>query len=109
MTCLVRSYLHVLRSEKSYTYLLQYVNSLSPSSPEAATASQGAIATAIRLPSITDFQSLARLEAVKAASQQPIYALLHIFIAGDYAQLQMWLGQNEGHIASNSEHSVSCY
>ncbi|EJF62277.1 PCI-domain-containing protein [Dichomitus squalens LYAD-421 SS1] len=81
------------RSEQpvaSYQYQLSYVRSLPPSSPEAQSAAIDAIASALRLPNNFDFDPLFRLDAVVAAKDHELFALLQIFLNDGLAQYQQW-------------------
>lgn len=74
----------------SYEYLLSYVRSIPPSSPESQPAAVEAIATALRLPSTFDFDSLSKLEGVVAAKDHEIYSLLQIFLGGGLSDYLSW-------------------
>lgn len=70
----------------SYKYQLAYVRSL-PSSSEAAV---DLVATALRLPSVFDFDALFRLNAVVAAKDSDIYPLLQIFLNDGLSEYKAW-------------------
>ncbi|KAJ8698776.1 hypothetical protein PTI98_005446 [Pleurotus ostreatus] len=74
----------------SYEYLLSYVRSIPPSSPDSQPAAVEAIATALRLPSTFDFDSLSKLEGVVAAKDHEIYGLLQIFLGGGLSDYLSW-------------------
>ncbi|GJE84538.1 PCI-domain-containing protein [Phanerochaete sordida] len=71
----------------SYQYQLAYVRSL-PSSSEAAA---DLVATALRLPSVFDFDALFRLDAVVAAKDNDIYPLLQIFLNDGISEYKAWV------------------
>ncbi len=74
----------------SYEYLLSYVRSIPPSSPESQPAAVDSIATALRLPSTFDFDSLYKLEGVVAAKDHDLYGLLQIFLGGGLSDYLSW-------------------
>ncbi|KAL6309844.1 PCI-domain-containing protein [Sparassis latifolia] len=74
----------------SYEYTLSYVNSLPPSSPSAHAAAVDAIATALRLPSLFDFDPLFRLDAVVSAKDHELFSLLQIFLNEGLPEYHAW-------------------
>ncbi|KIJ37443.1 hypothetical protein M422DRAFT_178100 [Sphaerobolus stellatus SS14] len=83
------------QKETAYTYEVAYVRSISPSSPKAQPAALFAIATALRLPSIFNFDALFKIDAVQVAKDQPLYALLRVILEGSIADLDSWVVANE--------------
>ncbi|KAF9809857.1 hypothetical protein IEO21_07218 [Rhodonia placenta] len=76
--------------ETSYEYTISYVRSLSPSSPTAQAAAIDAIAAALRLPLLFDFDTLFRLDAVVAAKDHELFALLRIFLNDGLPEYKAW-------------------
>ena len=64
----------------SYQYTLSYIRSLPPTSETGKIAAVDAIATALRLPNIFDFDPLFKLDAVVAVNDHELFSLLHIFL-----------------------------
>ena len=58
-----------------------------------------AVASALRLPSYFDFDSLFRLDAVVAAKDHELFALLKIFLNDDLAQYKAWADSHAGAFA----------
>ncbi|KAI0340745.1 PCI-domain-containing protein [Trametopsis cervina] len=80
--------------EKSYQYELAYVRSLPSSSSQAAALD--AVATALRLPCVFDYDALFRLDAVVAAKDSELYSLLQIFLNDGLAEYKSWAEAHSG-------------
>ncbi|KAJ7437096.1 hypothetical protein B0H11DRAFT_1754064 [Mycena galericulata] len=80
----------------AYEYSLAYVRSLPPSSPAAQTAAVETIATALRLPFVFDFDPLFKLDAVVAAKEHELFALLQIFLNDGLLQFNSWEDSHPG-------------
>ena len=80
----------------SFQYQFSYIRSLPPSSPAAQSAAMEAVAAALRLPSYFDFDSLFRLDAVVAAKDHELFALLQIFLNDSLAQYKAWADSHAG-------------
>ncbi|TFY64704.1 hypothetical protein EVJ58_g2437 [Rhodofomes roseus] len=78
----------------SYDYTLSYIRSLPSDSPVAQAAAVDAIAAALRLPSLFDFDTLFRLDAVVAAQDHELFSLLRIFINEGLPEFQAWAGSH---------------
>ncbi|KAL4247025.1 translation initiation factor 3 subunit M [Abortiporus biennis] len=76
--------------DSSYQYKLSYVRSLPSSS--AQSAALDVIASALRLPSVFDFDSLFRLDAVVSAKDDELFSLLQIFLNDGLSQYKAWEG-----------------
>ncbi|KAI0722590.1 PCI-domain-containing protein [Earliella scabrosa] len=76
------------QSISSFKYQLAYVRSLPPSSAQSAAID--AVAAAFRLTTFFDFDSLFRLDAVVAAKDHELFALLQIFLNDSLAQYKSW-------------------
>jgi len=74
--------------DKSYQFEISYVKSLPPSS--AGPAAIDLVATALRLPTIFDFDGLFRINAVVAAKSHELFSLLQIFLNDGLAQYNAW-------------------
>lgn len=77
-------------SQTAYGYQIHYLSVVGPKSPKAAEASTRTISWAVSEPSIFDFDGLLRTDALEAAKDHPLYALLKIFSSGDLAQYHSW-------------------
>ncbi|KAI0089175.1 PCI domain-containing protein [Irpex rosettiformis] len=80
--------------EVSYQYQLSYVRSL----PAASSQSDALdlVASALRLPSVFDFDALFRLDAVIAAKDSELYSLLQIFLNDGLTEYKTWEGSHAG-------------
>jgi len=74
----------------SYQYLLAYLRSLPPSSPEASSTAVHAISTALRLPSIFDFDSLFKIDAIVNLGDHELFSLLRVFLSGGLDAYNAW-------------------
>lgn len=74
----------------AYEYSLLYVRSLEPSSEAAQAAALTLIATALRLPTIFDFDPLFKLDAVLNVKNHELFSLLQIFLNNDLAEFKEW-------------------
>jgi translation initiation factor 3 subunit M len=79
-----------LISEAAYYYKLAHVRSLDPTSQSTTPAVLDAIATAVSVPSVFDFDPLFKLDAVLAVHSHPLFALLRIFLNGGLDDLRSW-------------------
>ncbi|KAH9971432.1 PCI-domain-containing protein [Lactifluus volemus] len=78
------------QSETAYYYKLAHVRSLDPTSQSTTPAALDAIATAVSVPSVFDFDPLFKLDAVLAVHSHPLFALLRIFLSGGLDDLRSW-------------------
>ncbi|KAL0950227.1 hypothetical protein HGRIS_010214 [Hohenbuehelia grisea] len=90
-------------STASYEYQLSYVRSLPSTTPEAKTAAVEAIATALRLPTVFDFDQLFKLDAVVAAKGHELFSLLHIFLNDGLSEYKSW---ESSHAAVLEQHKL---
>ncbi|KAH9938025.1 PCI-domain-containing protein [Fomitopsis serialis] len=87
----------------AYDYTLSYVRSLPSDSPAAQAAAVDAIASALRLPSLFDFDALFRLDAVVAAQNHELFSLLRIFINEGLSEFQAWA---DGHADAFAKYNL---
>jgi len=80
--------------EIAYTYSLLYISSLPPSS--SSSEALQAIATALSLPTLFDFDPLFKLDAVVATKAHPLFALLQIFLNDGLIEYKKWEAENAG-------------
>jgi translation initiation factor 3 subunit M len=62
-----------------------------------------AIATALRLPNIFDFDPLFKLDAVVAVNDHELFSLLHIFLNEGLSQFKTWEGKHANAFQKYSE------
>ena len=87
----------------SYQYTLSYIRSLPPTSETGKIAAVDAIATALRLPNIFDFDPLFKLDAVVAVNDHELFSLLHIFLNEGLSQFKTWEGKHANAFQKYSE------
>ncbi|RDB19879.1 Eukaryotic translation initiation factor 3 subunit M [Hypsizygus marmoreus] len=84
------------KPETAYEYSRVYVRSLPPTSPEAQEAAVSLIATALRLPTVFDFDPLFKLDAVVAAKDNELFPLLQIFLNDNLPEFKAWEESHQG-------------
>ncbi|KAG8968542.1 hypothetical protein FRC03_006942 [Tulasnella sp. 419] len=90
--------------EKSCQYLLLYLESLPPGSTDRQTVALDAVATALRIPNLFDFDDLLRLEGIKSVQNDQLFGLLKIFTTGGLTEFQQWAPNNASIL---DKHSLS--
>jgi translation initiation factor 3 subunit M len=75
---------------------LAYVRGLPSSSSKLEPATLQAIATALQIPSILDFDELLKLPSIANVKNTPLFALLKIFVSGTLTDYQSWANGNAG-------------
>lgn len=80
----------------SYEYSISYVRFLPPTSPEAQAAAINLIATALRLPSVFDFDALFKLSAIIAVKDHELFSLLRIFLNDGLKEYEAWEASHQG-------------
>jgi len=86
----------VLIRTTSYEYSLLYVQSLPPSSQAGQTAAVEAIAAALRLDTIFNFDPLFKLDTVLAVKTHELFSLLLIFLNNGLPEYQAWKKDHPG-------------
>jgi hypothetical protein len=81
---------HLSNRGTSYQYTLSYIRSLSPSSPSYQAAAIDAITTALRLPSVLEFDALFKLDAVVAVKDHELFSLLQVFLNEGLLEFYTW-------------------
>ena len=69
---------------------------LPPSSQEAQSAAVEAIASALRLPTIFDFDPLFKLDAILNITTHELYGLLEIFLNNGLSEFKAWQSNHSG-------------
>lgn len=90
----------------AYSYSLAYVRSLPATSDEGKAAAVDAIAAALRLPSVFDFDPLFKLDAVVASKDHELFSLLQVFLNGGLSDFNNWLQGHAGAIEKYSSRSL---
>ncbi|KAG2060054.1 hypothetical protein BDR06DRAFT_1003102 [Suillus hirtellus] len=101
---IVDAFIQSGQPETAYHHTLSYVSSLSSSSPESQSAVVDAIALALRLPSLFDFDPLFKLDAVVSAKDHELFSLLQVFLNSGLPELHSWL---ESHSAALEKYGKS--
>jgi len=78
----------------AYECSLLYVKTLPPSSQEAQAAALTAIASALRIATILDFDPLFKLEAVLAVKDHELFGLLQIFLNNSLTEFKIWVSNH---------------
>jgi len=86
--------LAVARPEASYEYKIAYVRSLPPTSEDAQPSALELLATALRSSSTFDFDTIQKLENVKALGSHELFNLLQIFAKEGLSEYQDWVSKN---------------
>ncbi|KAG2097941.1 uncharacterized protein F5147DRAFT_763305 [Suillus discolor] len=76
--------------EIAYHHTLSSISSLPSSSPESQSEAVDAIALALRLPSLFDFDPLFKLDAVVSAKDHEPFSLLQVFLNSGLPELHSW-------------------
>lgn len=79
------------------------MRSLDATSEAGKAAAVDAIATALRLPTIFDFDPLLKLDAVVAAKDSELFSLLQIFLNEGLAEFNAWEGSHSGVLEQHRE------
>ncbi|PPQ92379.1 hypothetical protein CVT25_008729 [Psilocybe cyanescens] len=87
---IVDAYVQAEEPAVAYEYSLLFVQSLSPSSEEAKNSALDVIATALRLPTIFDFDPLFKLDAVINVRDHALFSLLQVFLNGGLSEFKDW-------------------
>ncbi|KAG2108659.1 uncharacterized protein F5147DRAFT_612440 [Suillus discolor] len=100
---IVDAFIQSDQPETAYHHTLSYVSSLPSSSPESQSAAVDAIALALRLPSLFDFDPLFKLDAVVSAQDHELFSLLQVFFNSGLPELNSWL---ESHPAALEKYEL---
>ncbi|KAF9651741.1 PCI-domain-containing protein [Thelephora ganbajun] len=85
------------QSTTSYQYLLISLRNLPPDSPHAESSAIRAISASLRLPSVFDFDTLFKIDAMIKLQGHELFSLLKVFLSGGLEDYKNW----------ESEHSAS--
>ncbi|KAF8204770.1 PCI domain-containing protein [Pholiota molesta] len=87
---IVDAYVKAEQPTIAYEYSLLYLQSLPSSSEQAKEAAVDVVATALRLPTVFDFDALFKLDAVVAIKEHELFSLLQIFLSGGLPEFKAW-------------------
>ncbi|GLB34138.1 putative component of the eukaryotic translation initiation factor 3 (eIF-3) complex [Lyophyllum shimeji] len=76
--------------EKAYEYERLYVRALPSTSQDAQDGAVNLIASALRLPTVFDFDPLFKLDAVVQIKHHELFSLLQIFLSGALPEFKAW-------------------
>ncbi len=91
----------------AYQYSLILVKTLPPGSPDSTTTAVDVIATALRLPTIFDFDSLLKVDGVIAVETHELFSLLQVFLNGGLKEFVAWEASHPGALQKYSKYSVT--
>ncbi|KAG5648768.1 hypothetical protein DXG03_000116 [Asterophora parasitica] len=74
----------------AYDYERLYVQTLPSTSSDAQAAAVNLIATAVRLPTVFDFDPLFKLDAIVAVKDHELFSLLQIFLNNGLLEFKSW-------------------
>jgi len=83
---------------RAYEYALLYAKSLPSGSTESVTAALDLITTALRLPTIFDFDSLLKLDSIIAQKDHELFSLLQVFLNDGLNEFLSWESSHPGAI-----------
>ncbi|GAW01027.1 pci domain-containing protein [Lentinula edodes] len=81
---------------QSYDYSLIYLRSLPSPSEAARDTSIKVIASALRIPSIFDFDALFKIDAVVANKDHELFSLLQVFLNNGLSEFKSWEASHAG-------------
>ncbi|KAJ3516149.1 hypothetical protein NLJ89_g1305 [Agrocybe chaxingu] len=93
---IVDAYAQAEQLTKSYDYSLSYVQSLPASSAARESATLELIATALRLPTVFNFDPLFKLDAVLSVKDHELFSLLQIFLNSGLPEFKAWESSHPG-------------
>ena len=82
----------------SYQYLLASLRSLPPNSPHAESSAIQAISTSLKLPSVFDFDTLFKIDAIIKLQGHALFSLLRVFLSGGLEDYKKWESEHSGSI-----------
>ena len=82
----------------SYQFLLASLRNLPPNSPRAESSAIQAISTSLKLPSVFDFDTLFKVDAVIKLQGHELFSLLRVFLSGGLEDYKTWESEHPGSI-----------
>ncbi|KAH6914777.1 PCI domain-containing protein [Coprinopsis sp. MPI-PUGE-AT-0042] len=93
------AYSKIGQPAEAYEYSLLHVQKLPSSSDAAKAAAVQAIADALRLPTVFDFDALFKLDAVIAVKGHELFSLLQIFLNDGLPEYKSWISSHSGSLS----------
>ncbi|KAG6843721.1 hypothetical protein H0H87_001299 [Tephrocybe sp. NHM501043] len=90
------------QTDKAYEYERLYIETLPSTSTAAHDGAVSLIATALRLPTVFDFDPLFKIDAVVSVKDHELYSLLQIFLSQGLPEFTAWEGSHPDALAKYS-------
>lgn len=87
-----------LHRTTSYQYLLASLQNLPSNSPHAESSAIQAISTSLKLPSVFDFDSLFKIDAIINLQGHELFSLLKVFLSGGLDDYKKWESKHSASI-----------
>lgn len=91
----------------SYQYLLTSLRNLPPKSPHAESSAIQAISASLKLPSVFNFDTLYKIDAIIKLQGHELFALLRVFLSGGLEDYKKWESEHPGSIEKHGDYSYS--
>ena len=82
----------------SYQYLLTSLRNVPPNSPHPESDAIQAISTALKLPSVFDFDTLFKIDAIIKLQGHELFSLLRVFLSGGLEDYKKWESEHSGSV-----------
>ena len=82
----------------SYQYLLTSLRNLPSNSPHAESSATQAISTSLKLPSVFDFDTLFKIDAIIKLQGHELFSLLRVFLSGGLEDYNKWESGHPGSV-----------
>lgn len=89
--------------DTAFQYTLAYARSIPAASSSAEVAVLEAIVSALKLPSLFEFDSLFGLEGISRVQENPLYSLLEVFATKGISEYRTWAIANSSTLESQGE------
>jgi len=89
----------------SYQYLLISLQNLPPNSPHAESSAIRAISTSLKLPSVFDFDTLFKIDAIINLKGHELFSLLRVFLSGGLEDYKKWESERSASIEKYGDRS----
>ena len=80
----------------SYHHLLTSLRNLPPNSPHAESSAIQAISMSLKLPSVFDFDTLFKIDAIIKLQGHELFSLLRVFLSGGLEDYKKWELEHSG-------------
>lgn len=92
------------RRTTSYQYLLASLRSVPSNSPHPESDAIQAISTSLKLPSVFDFDTLFKIDAVIKLQGHELFSLLRVFLSGGLEDYKKWESEHSESIGKYGEY-----